>query len=67
MMQNNLFNARPLPGEGEQHSCAIAFAVAHPANPAASRFARRRKILPLLGGEGRGEGGLGLHLHFQIT
>jgi len=44
------------PGEKEQPSFVFRFAEGRPANPVAGFPVRRRKILPLLGGEGRGEG-----------
>jgi len=44
------------PGEKEQPSYVFRFADGRPANPVAGTSVRRRMILPLLGGEGRGEG-----------
>ena len=44
------------PGEKEQPSPVSVFWDGCPANPVADSSVRRRKILPLLGGEGRGEG-----------
>jgi len=53
------FLARPrpdlLPREKEQPLAVSGFANTSPANPAARISLRRRTILPLLGGEGRGE------------
>ena len=44
------------PREKEQHSYLSGFADYCPANPVAGFRVRRQMILPLLGGEGRGEG-----------
>ena len=44
------------PGEKEQRSRLSGLADNRPANPVAGSSVRRRKILPLHGGEGRGEG-----------
>jgi len=44
------------PGEKEQRSHLSGFAIERPANPVAGFRVRRQVILPLRGGEGRGEG-----------
>jgi hypothetical protein len=46
----------PLPQERKWLSVVSAFADHHPINPVAVFSKRRRTILPLPGGEGRGEG-----------
>ena len=46
----------PLPQEREQPSSGFSFTRAMLSNPARGFFRRRRTILPLPGGEGRGEG-----------
>ena len=57
-------------GEKEQPSRGSGFAAECPANSATAFRASRKRILPLLGGEGRGEGEPGNHLsskRFRIS
>jgi len=53
---NNRPHPNPLPQEREQPSAGLVFADDLPSNPAAQIRVRRKTILPLPGGEGRGEG-----------